>query len=149
MSLEQLKAKQMAAVAPKAAEEAKPLARVFKSWMPSNTMLLDNGKPCIFRNGRYITDKPEEIEFFEKEIALGNVHIYVDSAEREVQPQESVEDLMERIRKEAYAQAVKDMAGGKGDAGDSAPVKNAGILTSQQISDIATNAGATITPATK
>lgn len=131
-------------------EVAKPAARLFKSHTPSNTMLMENGKPCIFRNGRYVTDDPKEIEFFEAEIARGNSYIYVDANEPEVVAQESVADMMERLRKEAYAQALKDIAGGRGDAGSSAALPaGTGALTSAGIADMASNAGATITPASK
>lgn len=60
------------------------ILRIYKCSFMSTSFLMPNGKPCIFVNGVYRTDSPAEIAEFDKMIAEGHPHFYVDPNEREV-----------------------------------------------------------------
>jgi hypothetical protein len=110
------------------------MLRVFKATLPSVNYIFRNGKPAIFVNGRYTTEFPAEIEELEYEISLGHPHIYIDSAEREVDSVQvdPIAALTGRIR----AQLVAEMAAAT-DMGNDMGKTEQGPLKPASSSDVA------------
>lgn len=88
------------------------MLRVFKCTIPSCSVILGNGKPCIFVSGVYRTDIPAEIGFFENEILLKHPHLYIDPAESEIDSElvDPMNALRAKIIKE-YLAAQEKVAG--------------------------------------
>lgn len=80
------------------------IKKVFKCRIPSSKYLFSNGKEANFIGGRYMTDVEAEIAALEGEIKLGHPHIYVDSAEKEVDTEQM--DPIEQIKKKAIAEYI-------------------------------------------
>lgn len=82
--------------------------RVFKSSIPSITVILGNGKPCIFVQGVYRTAIQGEIDLFESEIAQGHPHLFIDPNEREIDS--TMIDPMNAMRAKIIAEYVASQA---------------------------------------
>lgn len=80
---------------------------VFKSHIPSVSYFFKNGLQAAFLLGRYETDKEEHVQELQDAIYAGNPHIYVDPEDSEIDT--DAPSPMERIRQEAYAQALADI----------------------------------------
>lgn len=80
---------------------------VFKSHIPSVSYFFKNGLQAAFLLGRYETDKEDHATELLEAIAAGNPHLYVDPNDSEVDT--DAPSPMERIRQEAYAQALADI----------------------------------------
>lgn len=84
--------------------------RVFKTNLGSCHYYFKNGKDAKFRDGRYLTGNAAEIKELEDEIADGNPHIYIDSAEKEISAKEAADPmaaLKARIVKEYLEEQEK------------------------------------------
>lgn len=80
---------------------------VFKSHIPSVSYFFKNGMQAAFLLGRYETEKEEHIQELTDAIYAGNPHIWVDPEDSQVDT--DAPSPMERIRQEAYAQALADI----------------------------------------
>ena len=58
--------------------------RVYRATMPSVNFIMPNGKPIIFQQGVYYTDKQNEIDTLDFEIKQGHPHIFVDPTNAEI-----------------------------------------------------------------
>lgn len=77
------------------------IKKVFKSYVPSLNYVTQKGRTCIFTEGRFLTDHPEEIaEITDMVNHKSNPHIYIDPDEQEIDT-----TLQERI-KAAQAEAA-------------------------------------------
>jgi hypothetical protein len=60
------------------------IKKVFKSLIPSVNYVTQRGRTCVFQEGRFLTDVPEEIaELTQTVIDKSNPHIYIDPNESE------------------------------------------------------------------
>lgn len=86
--------------------------KIYKCHIQSVNVILPSGKICVFVNGVYRTKDEGEIGFFDREVASGHPHIYIDPNESEVD--ESLVDPMAALRHkiiEEYKAAVAAAAG--------------------------------------
>jgi hypothetical protein len=61
------------------------IKKIFKSSLPYINYVTTAGRTCVFQEGRYLTDNPQEIAELTFEIKRGNTpHIYIDPEETEV-----------------------------------------------------------------
>lgn len=105
------------------AEKAPPakMAKVFRTVQPNQSMqmLMPSGKGICFRNGEFITARPDEQEFLQREIDNGNP--FLQARVEEVIPQKSVDELVaERLaeaEKKAYERFIRDTQGAVSPAG--------------------------------
>lgn len=115
------------------------IKKVFKCRIPSSKYLFSNGKEANFIGGRYMTDVEAEISALEDEIKLGHPHIYVDSAEKEIDTEQM--DPIEQIKKKAIAEYVAAQAKAiktSNDMGNTEQGKLQGIGNSSSTSMLAT-----------
>lgn len=54
---------------------------VFKSTISEVNYIMGNGKALMFKNHRFLTDRPDEIKELQNEISLGHPHISQDPNE--------------------------------------------------------------------
>lgn len=80
---------------------------VFKSHIPSVSYFFKNGMQAAFLLGRYETEKEWQIDELLDAVSSGNPHIWVDPVDYQVDTE--APSPMERIRQEAYAQALADI----------------------------------------
>ena len=95
------------------------IKKIFKSTLPYINYVTTAGRTCVFQEGRYLTDNPQEIAELTFEIKRGNTpHIYIDPQEVEIDT-----TLQERIIEAQKAAALKVLeehnAGQQGQAGSS------------------------------
>jgi len=95
-------------VAPKAVEKK---YHVFHNNVQSSKMVTDKGRTISFVGGQFVTDVEEDIEYLQREIALGNTFLYV-KAGKEVMTSAEL-DPMKALRKqhlEEFAALQKEAA---------------------------------------
>lgn len=88
------------------------ILKVYKCHIPSVNVILPSGKACVFVNGVFRTKDEGEIGFFEREIALGHPHIFIDPAEVEVD--EALVDPFEAMKHKIIEQYKAEMAAAAG-----------------------------------
>lgn len=82
------------------------MLKLYKSSILSCKMHTPTGKELNFVKGRYATGNAAEIEFLDKEVALGHPHIYIDTGESEV---DSVQvDPLVAIKARAIAEYIAE-----------------------------------------
>jgi hypothetical protein len=70
------------------------IKHVFKSYVPYINYVTERGRTCVFREGRYETDHPEEVAELSKQIRDGSIpHLFIDATEEKVDT-----TLQDRIR---------------------------------------------------
>lgn len=115
------------------------MLRVYKSTMPSMSVILANGKPCIFVNGYYRTDNPMEIGTLDSEVKAGHPHIFIDPNEVEVDS--TLVDPMAALRHKIIEEykASQEVAAGdpNRDMGTSDQTTRLNVSTSKDIADAA------------
>lgn len=115
------------------------MLRVYKSTMPSMSVILANGKPCIFVNGYYRTDNPMEIGTLDSEVKAGHPHIFIDPNEVEVDS--TLVDPMAALRHkiiEEYKASQEAAAGDPNrDMGTSDQTQKLNVSTSADIAQAA------------
>lgn len=89
------------------------ILRVYKCHLLSVNVVLPSGKFCVFTNGYYRTKEEGEIAFFDREVALGHPHIYIDPHESEVD--ESLVDPMAMLRHKIIEEYKASMAAAAAD----------------------------------
>lgn len=80
------------------------IKKVFKSRIDSCKYIFSNGKEANFIGGKYLTDLESEIAALEFEIKSGHPHIYIDTAEKEIDTEQM--DPIEQIKKKAIAEYI-------------------------------------------
>lgn len=81
------------------------IKKVFKSYIPSINYVTQRGRTCIFQEGKYLTEVPEEIaELTDVCNSKSNPHIYIDPNEQEIDT-----TVQERIRAAAQKAALEEM----------------------------------------
>lgn len=89
---------------------------VYQSTIPYVKMIRTDGKELAFREGKYHTDDKGDIEFLEKEIAIGHPHISKPQNESEQVIESSMLDpmtaLYSRIEQEVRAKIAAEAASG-------------------------------------
>lgn len=91
---------------------------IFKSALPSFSYLYKDGVPAVFINGRYMTDRPEQIAELTAEVgAIGvtkskHPYIYIDENEQEVDSEalSPIELLKLQAKEEARAELLAEQA---------------------------------------
>ena len=112
---------------------------VFYNTIQSVKMITTGGRTMAFVLGKYVTDIPEEINYLNEEIALGNIHLSVKQGE-EVMTASDL-DPMASLRKkhfkefaEAQAEVARKIAAGESLSQSESEVQQ---LTPGSTSDIA------------
>jgi hypothetical protein len=81
--------------------------KVFKSYIPSINYVTPSGRTCVFREGRYETNHPEEIATLSKEIKDGTIpQFYIDPEEREIDT--SLQDAMRQAAQDAALKVLAE-----------------------------------------
>lgn len=114
------------------------LLRVYKCSFMSTSFLMPNGKPCIFVNGVYRTDALAEIEEFDKMIAEGHPHFFVDPNEREVDS--TLVDPMAMMKHriiEEYKESMARASDPNNDMGTSDQSMKLNVATTRNIEEAA------------
>lgn len=117
------------------------ILRVFKSTIPSINFVFGDGTVASFQSGRYFTDDAQKIASLEYEVSKNHPHIYIDSAETEVDSTmlDPIAALRARLREEILAEEAAKLSAAvdpNRDMGtsDQAPVKPANTLNVAAIS---------------
>lgn len=79
--------------------------KVFKSYLQEVSYVMGNGKFIHFKNGRFHTDKADEITALEHEIKQGHPHFYIDTNETETEEQ-TPEEALAAIKAAAVAEYI-------------------------------------------
>lgn len=89
--------------------------QLFKSRIPSCSVIFPNGKAAIFVGGRYATKFENEVAIFEEEIALGHPHIYRDPDELTVdsERQDPHSIQIDKVRKDLMQEMLQASLEGK------------------------------------
>lgn len=135
----------------RAQEPAREKAKLFRCAASSMQMIMPHGKIIVFKDGRFATDRPEEIEFLESEIAAGNTML--NPQVEEVEPEKTLAELKEEIERAAIERYIRDTQGGRGGpsvsqqagAGSYITTSNVGAETLEQ--SLMRNHGVNVIPA--
>jgi hypothetical protein len=94
------------------------IKKVFKSLIPSVNYVTQRGRTCVFQEGRFLTDVPEEIaELTQTVIDKSNPHIYIDPNESEFDT--TLQEKLIAAQKEAALRVLAEHNAQKADAGAS------------------------------
>lgn len=82
------------------------LYHVFYNTIPSCKTITESGRTISFVCGKYITDVQEDIDFLQKEIKLGNIHIFIKEGEEQLTSDEL--DPMKMLKKKHVAEYLAE-----------------------------------------
>ena len=111
------------------------------STIPRISIIAPSGKQILFEGGMYLTDRPDEIEFLDKEVSIGHEMIYTKKGQEKISSKDldPMAQLREKIiaeyeaKKEAQQSPSRDM----GNTAKADPTQ--GIATSNTIKAISKN----------
>ena len=114
----------------RATEPSLQRAKLFRCAASSMQMIMSAGKIIVFKDGRFVTDRPDEVEYLEGEIRAGNTMLYAQV--EEVEPEKTLAQMKEEIEVAAIERFIRDVKGGSGNAGTSNQV-GAGMMASSAV----------------
>ena len=90
------------------------IKKVFKAHIPSVNYVTQRGRTCVFQEGKFLTDVPEEIAELEQVVRdKSNPHIYIDPDESEHDT--TLQEKLIAAQKEAALRVLEEHNSQKGD----------------------------------
>jgi len=114
------------------------MLNLYKSHLPSCSVIFPNGKSAVFVNGRYATDVEYEINIFDTEIKAGHSHIYKDPNELQVdsEQQDPMAILTAKIRAQVRQEMLEAQLPGR-DFGNSDQTQKLNVANTSNIAEAA------------
>ena len=114
------------------------IKKVYKSTLKGGNYITRRGKTLIFVEGKYITDREEEVQELEQEIKSGHPYLYIDPAEAEIDT--TLQEKLEAAKRAVVDKVLAEHYAANPDANKS--VNEAGGVASGTISPAALTAAA-------